>query len=106
MIMSIKKQYLKSKPECKLSFRVTKEESNNAESVRIIGEFNGWEKDVAPMKKLKSGDFTQTINLQTGKEYQFKYLINDKVWENETEADKLVPNGIVEGEFNSVVALN
>ena len=104
--MSIKKQYLKSKPECKLSFRVTKEEANNADSVKIVGEFNGWDEAVVPMKKLKSGDFTQTINLETGKAYQFKYLINDNVWENDAEADKMVPNGIVEGEFNSVVELN
>ena len=104
--MSIKKQYLKSKPVCKISFRVTKEESQSADSVKIVGEFNEWNKDAEPMKKLKSGDFTQTLNLETGKEYQFKYLVNDTDWVNETEADKVVPNGIVEGEFNSVIELN
>lgn len=104
--MSIKKQYLKSKPECKLSFRVTKEEAQSADSVKIVGEFNGWDTNVEPMKKLKSGDFTQTLNLETGAAYQFKYLINDTIWANETEADKMVPNGIVEGEFNSVIDLN
>ena len=104
--MSIKKQYLKSKPECKLSFRVEKAVVNNADTVKIVGEFNDWDQDVEPMKKLKSGDFTQTINLETGKEYQFKYLINNNIWQNEAEADKMVPNGIVEGEFNSVVELN
>lgn len=104
--MSIKKQYLKSKPECKLSFRVVKADAQDAETIKIVGEFNGWSQEVEPMKKLKSGDFTQTLSLETGKEYQFKYLINDTVWENETEADKMVPNGIVEGEFNSVIELN
>nr|WP_320020603.1 isoamylase early set domain-containing protein [uncultured Draconibacterium sp.] len=104
--MSIKKQYLKSKPECKVSFRVTKTDAPNADTVKILGEFNGWNKDVEPMKKLKSGDFTQTLNLETGKAYQFKYLIDNSVWENESEADSSVPNGIVEGEFNSVLDLN
>jgi len=104
--MSIKKQYLKSKPVCKLSFRVTKEEAQGADTVKIVGEFNEWDKDAKPMKKLKSGDFTQTLNLETGKEYQFKYLVNDTTWTNESEADKMVPNGIVEGEFNSVIDLN
>jgi 1,4-alpha-glucan branching enzyme len=103
--MSIKKQYLKSKPECKLTFRVTKEVAQNADSVKIVGDFNAWNKDTEPMNKLKSGDFTQTLNLETGKEYQFKYLINGTIWENETEADKMAPNGIVEGEFNSVIDL-
>ncbi len=104
--MSIKKQYLKSKPECKVSFRVLKADAQDAGSIKIVGDFNGWSKDVEPMSKLKSGDFTQTLNLETGKEYQFKYVINDSVWENDTEADKLAPNGIVEGEFNSVIDLN
>jgi 1,4-alpha-glucan branching enzyme len=104
--MSIKKQYLKSKPECKLTFRVTKEVAQNADSVKIVGDFNEWNKDTEPMNKLKNGDFTQALNLETGKEYQFKYLINDTTWENETEADKMAPNGIVEGEFNSVIDLN
>lgn len=104
--MSIKKQYLKSKLVCKLSFKVSKKESQNADTVRIVGEFNAWSKDAEPMKKLKSGDFTQTLNLETGKEYQFKYLVNDTVWANEADADKTVPNGIVEGEFNSVIDLS
>ncbi|QIA06348.1 isoamylase early set domain-containing protein [Draconibacterium halophilum] len=103
--MSIKKQYLKSKPECKVSFRVAKADVPNADTIKIVGEFNDWNKDVEPMKKLKNGDFTQTLNLETGKEYQFKYLIDNSVWENESEADKLAPNGIVEGEFNSTLVL-
>ena len=86
--MSIKKQYLKSKPECKLTFRVTKEEVQSADTVVIVGEFNEWNKDAEPMKKLKSGDFTQTLNLETGREYQFKYLVNNTTWANETEADE------------------
>ena len=103
--MSIKKQYLKSEPVCKLTFKVTKEQAQDAESVKILGDFNGWNKDVEPMSKLKSGDFTQTVKLNTGSEYQFRYLINDTVWSNEEEADKTVQNGVVEGEFNSVLAL-
>ncbi|MCY1721750.1 isoamylase early set domain-containing protein [Prolixibacteraceae bacterium Z1-6] len=103
--MSIKKQYLKSEPVCKLSFRVTKEQSQDADTVKIVGEFNDWSTDVEPMKKLKNGDFTQTLKLDAEKEYQFKYVINDKIWINEEEADKMVPNGLVEGEFNSALVL-
>ena len=103
--MSIKKQYLKSEPVCKLTFKLSKEQAQDAETVKILGDFNDWSKDVEPMSKLKSGDFTQTLKLNMGSEYQFRYLINDTVWSNEEEADKTVPNGVVEGEFNSVLAL-
>lgn len=103
--MSIKKQFFKSEPVCKLSFRVTKEEAQDAETIKIVGDFNEWNKDVEPMKKLKSGDFTQTLKLNVGSDYQFRYFINDSAWGNEVEADKTTPTGIVAGEVNSVIAL-
>ena len=104
-IMSIKKQYLKSEPICKITFKVTKEQAPNAETVKILGDFNGWDKNVESMSRLKSGDFTQTLKFELGKEYQFRYLINGNIWENEQDADKTAPNGIVEGELNSVLSL-
>ena len=43
------------------------------------------------MKKLKNGDFTATVDLDLYKEYQFRYLKDEKDWENEKDADKQVP---------------
>jgi hypothetical protein len=42
------------------------------------------------MKHLKSGDFTVTIDLEADREYQFRYLLDEKIWENDWEADKYV----------------
>ena len=39
------------------------------------------------MKKLKNGDFTQTVNLDADAEYAFRYLIDDETWENDWQAD-------------------
>ena len=103
--MSIKKQYLKSEPVCKVTFKLSKEAAQDAETVKILGDFNGWNKEVEPMSKLKSGEFSQTLKLDAGNEYQFRYFICDKTWANDDEADKTVPNGVGEGEFNSVLAL-
>ncbi len=100
--MSIKKQYLKSKPVCKVSFKVSAEEANGAKKVQILGDFNNWNEKAAPMKSLKSGDFTQTINLDAGKEYQFRYLMDSKVWANEVSADGKVANDF--NEHNDVVS--
>lgn len=44
------------------------------------------------MKKFKTGGFSIAINLDIGKEYEFKYLIDNKIWLNEAEADKQVSN--------------
>ncbi len=100
--MSFKKQYLKSKPVCKVTFKLTKEEARNAELVRLVGDFNNWDTSSAPMKKLKNGDFTSTVNLDADSEYEFRYLLNDKEWENDWAADQYVPSD-VSLEDNSVV---
>ena len=45
------------------------------------------------MKKLKGGEFSVSIDLEKGREYQFKYLIDGLGWLNEKEADRHVLNG-------------
>ena len=102
--MSIKKQYLKSKPVCKVTFRISEKEGNSAGTAHIVGEFNNWDSVSTPMKKLKTGAFTTTINLQKGREYQFRYLLDNKIWENDAEADKYVPTPFGDCD-NSVVTL-
>jgi 1,4-alpha-glucan branching enzyme len=100
--MSFKKQFLKSKPVCKVSFRLDAAEVSGAKNVQLLGDFNNWDKSVEPMTALKSNDFTATLELETGKEYQFRYLIDGSVWKNDTQADSFVANGF--GEENSVVS--
>ena len=98
----IKKQFLKSKPVCKATFTVPAEVVENAETVAIVGEFNDWNTtEPVAMKKLKNGSFKATVELETGREYQFRYLINGEQWENDAEADKFVPTPF--GSENSVV---
>ncbi len=41
-IMSLKKQFLKSKPVCKVSFRLDASEALGANKVQLLGDFNNW----------------------------------------------------------------
>jgi len=100
--MSIKKQYLKSKPVCKVSFKVSAEEANGVKKIQILGDFNNWNEKAPAMKSLKSGDFTQTINLDAGKEYQFRYLMDSTVWGNDVAADGKIQNDF--NEHNDIVS--
>jgi 1,4-alpha-glucan branching enzyme len=102
--MCIKKQYVKNKPICKVTFRLQKEVALSAKSVKIVGEFNDWSIKATPMKGLKNGEFKVTLNLDVDKEYQFRYLIDDMRWENDGNADKYVPSPYGECE-NSVVVV-
>ncbi len=102
--MSIKKQYLKTKPVCKVTFRISEKIGNSAGTAYVVGEFNNWDFLSTPMKKLKKGAFTATLNLEKGREYQFRYLLDNKNWENDASADKFVPTPFGDSE-NSVIAL-
>jgi hypothetical protein len=42
------------------------------------------------MKKLKDGDYHIELDLELGREYQFRYLIDELKWANDRNADKCV----------------
>lgn len=100
--MSLKKQVLKSNPVCKVTFRFTKDIVKGAEKVTLVGDFNNWDEKVLEMKKLKSGEFTSLVELEKGKSYEFRYLVNGTEWYNDSAADRYaatnfgVENGVVE----------
>ena len=100
----IKKIYLKSRNACKVTFRVFKEVVPDAHQVCLAGDFNEWNILANPMKRLKNGDFTTQIELQPGRDYQFRYHIDNSRWENDWQADKYVPNPFGDSD-NSVVVV-
>lgn len=82
--MAIKKQYLKSKPICKVTFTVPADE---AETVAVVGDFNNWNPKGSALKKLKNGTFKGTFELPKENSYEFRYLI-DGNFTNDAEADR------------------
>lgn len=86
-VMSFKKTYLKDGSRCRVMFRIDSELADKAEKAAVVGDFNGWDSTAAPMRKLKDGSFSLSMSLPTGKTYQFRYLLDDNTWINETEAD-------------------
>ncbi len=102
--MSIKKQFLKSKPICRVTFRIPKPVANDAARAYLVGEFNNWSLSANPMKRLKNGEFTATVDLEKDREYQFRYLVGDKQWENEPESDRFAQTPF-QGTLNSVIVV-
>ena len=98
--MAIKKQFLKSKPVCKVTFTVPAEEANN---VAVVGNFNQWNTEATQLKKLKNGSFKGTVNLDAGSSYEFRYVV-DGTYVNENEADAFAWNDFA-GAENSVLEL-
>ncbi|UJH68282.1 isoamylase early set domain-containing protein [Allomuricauda sp. SCSIO 65647] len=98
--MAIKKQYLKSKPVCKVTFTVPAEE---AKKVAVVGDFNNWNPKGSMLKKLKNGSFKGTFDLATESSYEFRYLV-DGNYVNDEAADRYQWNDYA-GAENAVLEL-
>lgn len=86
--MSFKKQYFKTKNTCKVTFMLSANESGRADTAFLVGEFNDWAMHSLPMKKMKDGSFRIVLELEPGREFQFRYLLDDERWENDWNADR------------------
>jgi hypothetical protein len=56
------------------------------------------------MKHSKNGVFSVSVDLKQGKEYQFRYLLDDHLWTNDTEADKFADTPYGDA-VNSVIVI-
>jgi hypothetical protein len=88
--LGIRKEHMKTRNICRVSFRLPGEAAFQAGTVTLVGDFNDWNREVTPLEKLEDGDFAVTVELDAGKEYRFRYLIDGQRWENDWHADKYV----------------
>lgn len=98
--MSIKKQFIKTKPVCKVTFSVAAKEANN---VAVVGDFNNWDATEGELSKLKNGTFKAIFDLPKDQTFEYKYII-DGVYVNEPEADSYRWNEFANAD-NSVLEL-
>ena len=88
--LGIKKKFIEERNICEVTFRFPREASLQVQKVTVVGDFNNWEKETNPLEKQHNGDFTTTLQLDAGKEYRFRYLIDSHRWENDWHADRYV----------------
>ena len=81
--MSIKKQFVKTKPVCKVTFSVL---AKDAAQAAVVGDFNNWNLAEGALIKLKNGTFKGVFDLCKDASYEFKYVI-DGTFVNDSEAD-------------------
>ena len=98
--MSIKKQFIKSKPVCKVTFTV---EAKDANAASVVGDFNNWSVAEGELSKLKNGTFKGVFELIKDAMYEFKYVV-DGVYVNDSEADYFIWNEFANAE-NGVLEL-
>jgi hypothetical protein len=84
------------------SVTFTLDEAVGANQAAICGEWNNWSPDQDIMERVE-GCFTRTLELEAGRTYRFRYLLDGHRWENDWAADRYVPNG--HGEDDSMLDL-
>lgn len=100
----LKKSYSKTKPVCKVTFTLPTEAASGAKDIRVLGDFNNWSWENGYKMKAGKAEFTTAVELEAGKNYQFRYLIDNHIWENDWAADNYVQSPFT-GITNSVITL-
>jgi predicted flap endonuclease-1-like 5' DNA nuclease len=73
----------------KVTFILPAEIVANASNGLLLGEFNNWDKETGfSLKKSKDGSMKATIELEAGKSYEYRYLLDGGRWENDQTADQ------------------
>ena len=87
----LKKEYAADQLSCLVTFELPA--AVQAVSAHLCGEFNNWDQNSHPMTVNEDESFTLTLQLDTGRSYRFRYLLDDSRWENDWAADRYEPNG-------------
>jgi|GEM_PF-983171 len=107
--MPIKKQYLKSKPQVKVTFEIEKQDAQDAQCIVLLSEHNNW--IPVELQKFKNGKFkvVESISLEDHDSVQFIYKATAADGREFTlvpdDADNYVDNGITDGGKNAVLML-
>jgi len=65
-------------------------EAPHAESVALVGDFNDWDSEMHPMKKMKDGTWKAALLLPSGS-YQYQFYV-DGIWQVDPKAAVRLPN--------------
>ena len=74
-----------------------------AQTAAVCGDWNDWSADADVMRRDAAGGFSRTVDLDAGRIYRFRYLLDGQRWDNDWAADAYVPNSF--GGDDSVVDL-
>lgn len=71
----------------KITFSLPAEIVADATSGLLLGEFNNWNKEQGfSLKKSKDGSMKTSVELEAGKSYEYRYLLDEGRWVNDLNA--------------------
>jgi 1,4-alpha-glucan branching enzyme len=100
----MRRAYSEDKTRCRVTFWLPQAAAAGATTVAVAGSFNDWSVDRHPMVQLANGDFLLELELEAGREHEFRFVIDGVRWENAWNADKYAWSDHAQAE-NSVIVL-
>jgi len=73
-----------------------------ADRIALVGDFDNWNKDSHLLRQTHNDmDWHITLDLEPGRSYHFRYLVNGEEWMDDDHADSYEANPF--GGFDSIV---
>ena len=95
----IKQTPVKGSDKVKVNFVLPKDSVNG--KVSVVGDFNGWDPFVHPLRPRSNGTKSVTVTLPVSQRFAFKYLDENGRWLDDDAANEYVDNGI--GGVNGII---
>jgi 1,4-alpha-glucan branching enzyme len=86
----LKKRFKKGEDQVVVTFSL--EGSDSRLPASVVGEFNGWDPAVHPLRRRSNGSWSVAVTLAKGRDYRFRYRSADGGWFNDDGADAYVAN--------------
>lgn len=88
----IQRKPRKTSPTVAVTFAVP-DPDDPKQRVSVVGDFNGWDPSVNPLKRKKHGEVRSvTVTLAVGGVYRFRYVTDSGDWFDDETADRFEPN--------------
>ena len=71
------------------------------EGLYLVGDFNAWNEVAHPMQPGQDGTWLLALNLEPGREYEYRYRTHGGSWHGDPAADAYAANP--HGSDNSIV---
>ncbi len=95
----IKKTLIKGSDKVSVTFETTIRPE--AETLSLVGDFNGWDSAAHPMKQRKDGVWFITLRLPKNRDWQYRFVADGTEWITDQENEATAPNPY--GGVNAVV---
>lgn len=89
-------------PASRARFAYTPQSTEAAQSIAVVGDFNGWDKTVDPMRRDEQGRFSLELNLAPGR-YAYKFVTNDEWYISDPSCTEFAHDGY--GGRNSILVV-